>query len=142
MCIRDRKDSDARVRKSATRALARKQSRQALLALREVLYDGDAGVRKEAVKGILSVAKSLISKGEARILPDVQAWLQDVVTKGTALDQALARSGLLRLGDDSQRAELLALQKSPDSELRRLFVEQSDPKAGGSPALLLSLIHI
>ena len=130
------KDSDARVRKSATRALARKQSRQALLALREVLYDGDAGVRKEAVKGILSVAKLLISKGEARILPDVQAWLQDVVTKGTALDQALARSGLLRLGDDSQRAELLALQKSPDSELRRLFVEQSDPKAGGGLALL------
>ena len=133
------KDSDARVRKSATRALARKQSRPALLALREVLYDSDPGVRKEAVKGLLGVARSMLSKGETRVLPDVQAWLQDVLTKGTAVEQALARSGLLRLGDESQRVALQALQKSPDSELRRLFVEQSDPKSSAGSELVALL---
>ena len=122
------KDGDQRVRKSAVRALGRKRSRDALLALREALFDAEISVREEALRGLSRVAKVLSDQGQAQVKQDVAGWLRDVLTQGRPSEQVLARSALLRLGDETQRPALVALQASPDRDARQLLAEQSDRK--------------
>ena len=132
------KDGDLRVRKSAVRALGRKRTRGALLALREALYDAEISVREEALRGLSRVAKVLSDQGQGQVKQDVAGWLRDVLTQGRPSEQVLARGALLRLGDDSQRPALAALQASPDREARQLLIEQSDRQDAG--AMLVALL--
>ena len=132
------KDGDTRVRKSAVRALGRKRTRPALLALREALYDAEATVREEALRGLSRVAKALSDGGQAQVKQDVAGWLRDVVTSGRPSEQVLARTALLRLGDEAQRPALAALQASPDREARKLLVEGSDQK--DAAAMLVAML--
>jgi serine/threonine protein kinase/HEAT repeat protein len=131
------KDSDVRVRKSVVRSLGRKKSRPALLALREALYDAEAVVREEALRGLSRVAKALLGKGELQVKQDVSSWLREVLTQGRPTEQVLARTALLKLGDESQRAALASLQASPDREARRLLVEQGEAQDGAAAAVVL-----
>jgi HEAT repeat protein len=126
------------VRKSAVRALGRKRSRSALLALREALYDAEATVREEALRGLARVAKVLSDQGQAQVKQDVADWLRDVLAQGKPSEQALARSTLLRLGDESQRPALVALQASPDRETRQILIEGSDRRDEGG--LLVAML--
>ena len=131
------KDSDLRVRKSAVRALGRKRTRVALLALREALFDAEVTVRQEALRGLARVAQALSEQGNVQVKQDVAGWLRDVLTQGQPSEQVLARSTLLRLGDESQRPALAALQASPDREARQILAEQSDRKDAGSTLVAL-----
>lgn len=132
------KDGDARVRKSAVRSLGRKRTRPALLALREALFDAELTVREEALRGLARVAKVLSDTGQSQVKQDVATWLRDVVTQGRPSEQVLARTALLRLGDEAQRPALAALQASPDRDARKLLVEQSDRQ--DAAAMLVAML--
>lgn len=129
-------DEDARIRRSAARSLGRQVSSSALLALLRSLDDRDASVRLETLRAISRVGQALGQQalGEAE-KKEVLARLNRVVSSGSASEQILARSALLRIGDASQVAHFGAFKNDPDAAVRQLVAEQSPNDAD-----LLSLL--
>ncbi len=118
------RDPVSQVRKAAVRALARRNEASALEVLRAQLSDTDSAVRLESLQALVRLAKRLIDAGQRPAVDGVSGWLREVVLKGSASEQVVARSGLLLLGDTSQKPVLRELATASDEETRKLLAEQ------------------
>jgi HEAT repeat protein len=115
------RDLNPQVRQRAVRALGVRASKEAIPTLSQGLADSDAGVRKEAIHALdKAVRSSTASPDEAlRALREV---LKPVLDSGTEVDQAVARSQLLKLGDPGQLSTLKALKDNQTAEVRLAVV--------------------
>lgn len=129
-------DPEARVRRSAVRALARRGDHAAWLALRDGVSDADGSVRSETLQAMGRLGQALRRVGVSGLLSEAQTWVRELVERGSAQEQLLSASLLLRLGDTSQRERLLGFQLSQSVEIRKLLVEQVD---GESEVLISAL---
>ncbi len=118
------RDPVSQVRKAAVRALARRNEASALAVLRAQLADTDSAVRLESLQALVRLAKRLIDAGQRPSVEGVSGWLREVAQKGSASEQVVARSGLLLLGDTTQKQVLRELATSSDEETRKLLAEQ------------------
>jgi HEAT repeat protein len=118
------RDPVSQVRRAAVRALVRRSEVSALPVLKEQLSDSDATVRLESLQALVRLAKRFIDAGQRPAVESVSSWLRDVVQKGSASERVVARSGLLLLGDTSQKSVLKDLVGSSDEETRKLMAEQ------------------
>ena len=118
------KDPAAQVRRAAVRALVRRDAEGALDTLKDQLSDGDSLVRIEALQALVRTASRLVDRGQKSSVEKITEWLKETVRKGSASEQAVARSGLLMLGDASQKATLRDLLSSGTDEIRKLLAEQ------------------
>ncbi|MFO0574412.1 MAG: HEAT repeat domain-containing protein [Polyangia bacterium] len=126
-------DKEPQVRRTAVQKLARRPSRQALLQLRELLYDGDAAVREEVLRGVLRIGKVLRQQGQAGLTEEVGGWLKGLLGQRGLQEVVLARTVLLKLGDESQRAALQELGVSQDAAARRAVVRESEGTSDAQP---------
>jgi HEAT repeat protein len=118
------RDPASQVRRAAVRALVRRSEVSALPVLKEQLSDSDATVRLESLQALVRLAKRFIDAGQRPAVESVSSWLRDVVQRGSASERVVARSGLLLLGDTSQKSVLKDLVGSSDEETRKLLAEQ------------------
>ncbi|MFT3754938.1 MAG: HEAT repeat domain-containing protein [Pseudoxanthomonas sp.] len=136
-------DREPRVRRSAMRALGRRDEHAAapdpmvLSALHTGLQDSDLGVRQEALRALAKVARALVQKGTPGVLGELAGWLGGILSEGSPLEQVLARGALLAAGDTAQQAKLRELLQSPSAEVRRAALESLEP----DKELLASLLQ-
>lgn len=126
LLLRLAKDKVASVRKSAIRALGKRTDAESLEALHDGLSDEAAEVRAEALHALVKLSALLFQLQQTDLITRVRGWLQDVLKSESSHEQVLARIGLQRLGDDTQRAELAALYKKVDPEQRRQIIDRED----------------
>ncbi len=131
-----RDSTDLASRRGAARALAKVRDRAALTALVSGLEDKDASVREEVIRALGDAGRRLIAQGQKDVLGEVKGWLGKIVTGPGGREQALARTTLLKLGDEGQRAEVLGVLKSGDTEARRQVIESMDKDAATLSAAL------
>ena len=118
------RDPVSQVRKAAVRAISRRNDAGMLDVLKAQLSDGDSTVRLESLQAIVRLAKRLLDGGQRPAVGQVSDWLREVVQKGNQSEQVVARSGLLLLGDSSQKPALKELAASAEEENRKLLAEQ------------------
>ncbi|MBL9041755.1 MAG: HEAT repeat domain-containing protein [Myxococcales bacterium] len=118
------RDPVSQVRKAAVRALARRNDASALDVLKAQLGDADSAVRLESLQAVVRLAKRLIDAGQRPTVDRVSGWLREVVQRGSVSEQVVARSGLLMLGDGTQKAALKQLATSSDEDTKKLLAEQ------------------
>lgn len=118
------RDPASQVRRAAVRALVRRSEFSSLQVLKDQLSDTDATVRLESLQALVRLAKRFIDSGQRPAVESVSSWLREVVQKGSTSEQVVARSGLLLLGDASQKLALKTLAGSSDEETRKLLAEQ------------------
>ncbi len=130
LSARLRDDPEPQVRLRAARAIGRRQSEAALEALCRSLSDSDSGVRLESLRSLSRVGQTMSKEGVGGILARLGDCFRLILASGSAQEQILARTTLLRLGDSSQRDALRPLQSSPDAAVRRFLIEHgaSDPE--------------
>lgn len=139
------KDRVVEVRRSAARALAGQGTELALRTLRAGLSDPEPEVRKESLRSIARAGELMVSRGMSWVLTEVQDWSRDLISSNNPVEQVMARTLLLRLGDTRQIEPLTALLRSPIEEVRRTLVTESGPNqellrlalADGSAAIRL-----
>ncbi|HND10573.1 MAG TPA: HEAT repeat domain-containing protein [Pseudomonadota bacterium] len=131
-----RDSTDLATRRGAVRALAKVRDRAALTALVSGLEDKDASVREEVIRALGEAGRRLIAQGQKDVLGEVKGWLGKVVTGPSGREQALARTTLLKLGDESQRTEVLGVLRSGDGDARRQVIESLDKDAATLSAAL------
>jgi HEAT repeat protein len=127
-------DKDPRVRRSAMRALGRRDEPLAadggsstLNALHAGIQDAELAVRLEALRSLARVAQALVRRGATGLAEKLSGWLAATLRDGSPLEQALARVALLRAGDTAQRGKLRQLLQSPSAEARRVALENLEP---------------
>ena len=126
-------DREPRVRRSAMRALGRRDEHSAMAdpmvleALHTGLQDTDLGVRQEALRALAKVARALVQKGAPGLAAKLAGWLGGILSDGSPLEQTLARAALLAAGDTTQVAKLRELLQSPNAEVRRAALESLEP---------------
>ncbi len=130
------RDPASQVRRAAVRALVRRSEISSLQVLKDQLSDTDATVRLESLQALVRLAKRFIDSGQRPAVESVSSWLREVVQKGSTSEQVVARSGLLFLGDASQKSALKVLAGSSDEETRKLLAEQP----GADTEILSSLL--
>ena len=123
------KNNDAKVRRDAARALGASREQGALAVLRSGLADADAEVRAEAIKSLGTVGRRLIGRGVQDIGSQVGGWLAQVAQQSTGTEALLAKSTLLKLGDNSQRTAVAQGLREAEPETRRQLIEQVDRDA-------------
>lgn len=116
-------DGAKEVRSGAALALGRKRVRTALIALREALADQDVEVRESTLRAIQRVLSSLRSQGDKTAESLVLPQLSQVVKTGSETEQIAASAILFQLGDDTQRARLMAALHATQPLVRRLAIE-------------------
>jgi HEAT repeat protein len=121
-----RDSTEMSTRRGAARALAKIRDRTALAALSAGLDDKEQAVREEVIRALGEAGRRLIGQGQKDVLGEVKGWLGKIVAGPTGREQTLARTTLLKLGDESQRAEVLTVLRSGDSEVRRQVIESLD----------------
>lgn len=122
-------DKVASVRRSAMRALGQRTDSASLQALHQGLSDEALEVRSEALRALVRVASLLSRLKQVELIQQVRSWLTEVLSHGeqtAQTDQILARIGLERLGDSSQRQHLTALYSKADTEQRRQIIDRED----------------
>ncbi|MBL8635641.1 MAG: HEAT repeat domain-containing protein [Myxococcales bacterium] len=124
-----RDGSDTATRKGAARALSKVRDRSAFVALRGGLEDKEQAVREEVIRALGEAGRRLIGQGQQGVLSDVKGWLGQIVAGPAGREQTLARTTLLKLGDESQRAQVLTALRSGDAEERRQVIESLDRDA-------------
>jgi len=118
------RDPASQVRKAAVRALARRNEVSSIDVLKGQLVDADAAVRLESLQALVRLAKRLLDSGQRPAVEKVMGWLRDVAQQGSSSEQVVARSGLLLLGDGSQKSALRKLATSSSDETKQLLAEQ------------------
>ena len=119
-----RRDSAPDARKEAARVLGRRSDPVALRVLRDGIEDSDTSVRHEVIRSVATVGRRLGERGLSSARTEASGILNKVLLQGNASDEVPARAGLLLLGDESQRAPLVTVLKSPEDS-KRLHVVQS-----------------
>ena len=126
LLLRLTKDKVASVRRSAMRALGQRSDASSLEALHQGLSDEASEVRSEALRTLVKVTTLLSKLKQSDLVGQVRSWLTDVLLRGEQADQILARIGLERLGDTSQRQQLNELYGKADNEQRRQIIDRED----------------
>lgn len=119
-----RRDSAPDARKEAARVLGRRSDAATLRVLRDGIEDSDTSVRHEVIRSVATVGRRLGERGLSSARTEASGLLNKVLLQGNASDEVPARAGLLLLGDESQRAPLVTVLKSPEDN-KRLQVVQS-----------------
>lgn len=117
------------IRERAVRAIGRKETRQALLALATTLRDPDAGVRIASIEAIRSVVEALRKRGDVAMEQQVRDQLLILSASPDETDRVAASGLLALLGDGSRSDVLVAGLKSKDPRTRRLAIEFVDAHA-------------
>ena len=112
-----RDSTDVATRRGAARALSRVRDRSALVALRSGLEDKEQAVREDVIRALGEAGRRLIGQGQQDVLRDVKGWLGQIVAGPAGREQTLARTTLLKLGDESQRGEVLTALRAGDTEV-------------------------
>ncbi len=121
-----RDSTDVATRRGAARALSRVRDRSALVALRSGLEDKEQAVREDVIRALGEAGRRLIGQGQQDVLRDVKGWLGQIVAGPAGREQTLARTTLLKLGDESQRGEVLTALRGGDTEVRRQVIDALD----------------
>ena len=121
-----RDSTDVATRRGAARALSRVRDRSALVALRSGLEDKEQAVREDVIRALGEAGRRLIGQGQQDVLRDVKGWLGQIVAGPAGREQTLARTTLLKLGDESQRGEVLTALRAGDTEVRRQVIDALD----------------
>lgn len=117
-------DQDLRVRRAAIAALVGSFDSASVQSLQKMLTDGDSSLRAEVLRGLLQGSQRLSVDRLAASIDPLRATLSTLATRSTGPEQALAKSLLVRLGDQAEQAKLRQLLQSSDPQQRRLAVEQ------------------
>jgi len=121
-----RDSTEIATRRGAARALAKIRDRSALLALRSGLDDKDQAVREEVIRALGEAGRRLIGQGQKDVLGEVKGWLGKIVGGPAGREQTVARTTLLKMGDESQRSAVLTVLRSGDTEARRQVIDALD----------------
>ena len=95
--------------KSAIHALGKRTDAASLAALHDGLSDEAAEVRAEALTALVKLGSLLVQLKQNDLVTQVRNWLEAVLRSQGMREQLLARIGLQRLGDETQRAQLATL---------------------------------
>ncbi len=126
LLLRLAKDKVASVRSSAIRGLGKRTDAASLGALHDGLSDEAAEVRSEALSALVKLSAILVSLKQNDLVAQVRTWLEEVLRSQDSREQLLARIGLERLGDESQRAQLAALYAKVGPEQKRQIIDRED----------------
>jgi len=126
LLLRLAQDSVPSVRRSAVKALGQRTDAESLAALHHGLADPSSEVRNEALRSLVKLTLLLMKQKQIELAAQVRAWLTEVLRSSDLGEQALARIGLQRLGDDSQRSQLAALYQKADAEQKRQIIDRED----------------
>lgn len=126
LLLRLANDKVASVRRSTMRALGQRTDAASLEALHQGLSDEAMEVRSEALRALVKVTSLLSKLRQVDLVIQVRSWLTEVLLRGEQTEQILARIGLERLGDASQRQHLHALYGKADIEQRRQIIDRED----------------
>jgi tetratricopeptide (TPR) repeat protein len=80
--------------------------------------------------------RRLIGQGQKDVLGEVKGWLGKIVAGPVGREQTVARTTLLKMGDESQRSDVLTVLRSGDSEARRQVIDALDRDAATLSAAL------
>lgn len=133
------RDREREIRRSAARALGRKNVRAAVQALKPALEDSDPEVRNYAVQSLGQVLHALRQGGDRQAVSLVLIELQRLTTVGSDLDRTAASGVLLKLGA-ARSAEREILRRglfSKDAQVRRLALELAEVDR---PAIVNALV--
>ena len=126
LLLRLAKDKVASVRKSAIHALGKRTDAASLAALHDGLSDEAGEVRAEALTALVKLSSLLVQLKQNDLVIQVRNWLEAVLRSQDMREQLLARIGLQRLGDETQRAQLATLYQKVDAEQRRQIIDRED----------------
>lgn len=126
LLLRLAKDKVASVRRSAMRALGTRSDADSLAALHAGLSDEASEVRSEALRALVKLTTLLAKLKQTDLINQVRSWLGEVVQRNELGEQILARIGLQRLGDDTQRGQLANLYNQADADQRRQIIDRED----------------
>ena len=121
------KDAASDVRREAARALGRKATVPAALALLDVVGDTEPAVRTEGIRALAQVVTALHQRGDRGADERVLDRLGQIVRSGDEVDRVAAAAALVQLGDETQRARLRAAQAAQSPQARRLAIELGEP---------------
>ena len=116
-------DGSADIRHAAAKALGRRKERTAMTLLLESVADRDEKVRYASLLALLDLVGRLSKRDAAGLLQAAEGVLKEILQKGSVLEQALASSVLLRLGDKKQVDRLKALRSDHDPQIRHLILD-------------------
>lgn len=118
------KDLSPEVRRRAVRALGIRASRAAMGTLRQGLLDSDLEVRTESIHALHKAVRVITATPE-EALKELHEALKPIIDSGTRVEQAVARSQLLKLGDTSQLPALAALRDDQAPTVRLTVVREN-----------------
>ena len=116
-------DSSVEIRLAAAQSLGRRNERTAMTVLLESVSDGNDKVRNASLLALLELAQRLSKRDASGLLQPAEGVLQEILKRGTPLEQAIASAVLLRLGDRKQIERLKALRSQHDPAIRHLVLD-------------------
>ena len=116
-------DGSVDVRLLAAQALGRRNERTAMTVLLESVSDGSEKVRNTALLALLELSQRLSKRDASGLLQPAEGVLQEILRRGSELEQAIASAVLLRLGDRKQLERLKALKTQRDPAIRHLLLD-------------------
>ena len=117
-------DSSVDIRLAAAQSLGRRNERTAMTVLLESVSDGNDKVRNASLLALLELAQRLSKRDASGLLQPAEGVLQEILKRGTPLEQAIASAVLLRLGDRKQIERLKALRSQHDPAIRHLVLDR------------------